>query len=156
MKPNKNLHKIPNFNKDCPVRMNAATIFREDALFQKEQHKQAQLLKEFEFGLRDCTEFDEWKEKELLNEEMKNIQIIEDRKLEMQQCSILAKKAVEATINEKHNIAQQMNFESELKMKEKKENDRILLNQKNEIAQKIKSEHQNTMIAVQKHEAQNK
>eukprot|EP01083_Nonionella_stella_P107247 310439_1 len=156
MKGAKVSHKVPNMNKDCPVRMNVAAILREDALFQKEQKKQAQLLKEFEFGLRDSTEFDEWKEKELLTDEIEKVRMIQARKHEMQQSAVLAKKAVEAIVAQKYIEAQQMNVEAMKKQQEKSHIDRQIQSKKREIAQKIKSDKENALLAVEKHEAQNK
>ena len=149
-------HKVPNFNVDCPVRMNTASILREDALFQKEQQSQAQLLREFEFGLRDSTEFDEWKEQELLHEELDRVRMIQDRKHEMQQSAVLAKKAVEATVVEKYIAAQTMNVESLQISAAKREQERLCRLEKHEMAQKVKDGHINAAIAVKEHEAQNK
>ena len=148
--------KVPNFNRNCPVRMNTASILREDALFQREQHEQAQLLREYEFGLRDSTEFDEWKEQELLQEELERVRLIQDRKHEMQQSAVFAKKAVEATVVEKYIAAQTMNMESIKMSQEKREHDRLLRAEKHEMAQKVKEGHINAVTAVKEHKAQNK
>merc|ERR1712129_129322 len=148
--------EIPNFNKNCPVRMTTASILREDALFQKEQAKQAQLLKEYEVTLMDSTDFDEWKENELQTMEIGKIRLIAERKHEMQQSAVNAKAAVETDKAQKYISAQQMNVEAMKTLAVKKEIDRRMLCQKVELAAKIKLEHENAAVAVREHEAQNK
>ena len=66
-----------------PVRMNTTSILREDAMFRKQQQKDAELLKEYEKTLHDSRDFDKWKEKEEMKEELEKVEEIRKRKDEM-------------------------------------------------------------------------
>lgn len=59
----------PNFSKTPVVRNNASVILREDAIYRKQQAKDAQILRNYEEELRDPTEFyiwqAEWREKDV-------------------------------------------------------------------------------------------
>ena len=55
------VHPPPNFSKiKAKIRLNASASYREDALFRKQQAKDAKLLKQYEEELRDQTEFLIW------------------------------------------------------------------------------------------------
>merc|ERR1719204_2293540 len=66
----------------CPVRMTTAAILREDALFQREQQKQAEQLRAFESGLRDSADFDAWQQDGLLRDELAQVRLVQRRKHE--------------------------------------------------------------------------
>lgn len=51
----------PDFNQmPAKIRLNAAAILREDALYKKQQAKDVELLKQYEWELRDCSEYYTW------------------------------------------------------------------------------------------------
>ena len=55
-------HPVPDFEKEpAKVRLNVASILREDYLFRKQQAKDVALLKNYEEELRDSTEYYIWK-----------------------------------------------------------------------------------------------
>jgi hypothetical protein len=52
---------MPNFEKnEAPVKLNAAAIKREGALLKKKDEEDAKILKEFEYNLRDDSDFNRW------------------------------------------------------------------------------------------------
>ena len=72
------LRRVPSeIYSSVPVKLTAAAILREEALFRKQKEKEDKLLKDIEIGLKDEHEFEAWREELKLRE-------IEERKLELE------------------------------------------------------------------------
>ena len=93
------VHKAPDFKKiPAKIRLNVATILREDSLYRKQQAKDAQTLKAYEEELRDPTEYLKWmNEMKQRDEELKLSQVALRRDLAKQS----AEEAKEAMIRQK-------------------------------------------------------
>ncbi len=64
------VHDVPNFNNSkAVVRVNAATILREDYLYRKQQNKDEAILKAYEEELRDPVEYFAWQQQMKENDE---------------------------------------------------------------------------------------
>merc|ERR1712048_6884 len=66
------------------VRQNAASVLREDALLKKKQAKEAQILKRYEEDLHDGSEFQAWKQKIKLQDDLDEENRVRQRMVEMQ------------------------------------------------------------------------
>lgn len=65
------------------VRLTAAAILREDALYKKKQAEEAKILKRYEAELHDASEFITWQESQKQKQDQDKKLAIEQRKLEM-------------------------------------------------------------------------
>lgn len=99
-------------NQNIEIKINTATVLREDAMYRRQQQKEAELLKKFESGLRDTSEFDMWRrEMEQKDEEERQL-TIEQRKLEMK------------LTDERARIARQK-YEEEVRIEVQKEKEEV-------------------------------
>ncbi len=64
------------------VRLNAAAILREDALYQKRIKAEAEQLKQYEAELRDSSNYDRWKKEEKAKKDAEQAELVAQRKLE--------------------------------------------------------------------------
>ena len=89
------VNPIPDFSKiPAKVRLNAAAIYREDALFRKQQIKDAETLKKYEEELRDPTEFLIW-QKDMKNKDKETqSNLILQRKSDAKQSFIESQEAI--------------------------------------------------------------
>ena len=140
---------VPAFPNKCPVRINTATILREDAVFQKEQADQAKRIKEFEFALHDEHDFENWRLGEMAKDDLMKQEEIIQRRIDMKETQQLAKDAVLQTIQLKKVNALQQKQEKKLRTMEYDEmlaKDKI---RKQNIAQEIQQSHENATKAVE-------
>jgi hypothetical protein len=93
------VNEPPDFSKiPAKVRVNASTVYREDALFRKQQAKDAEVLKRYEEELRDGTEYILWqREMKEKDENIKDQNVL----LRREQARLSAEEAREAMIKQK-------------------------------------------------------
>ena len=115
MKPN----KVPNFAANSPtVRLNAAAVLRENAIFRKKQENEAKVIKSYEEDLRDASEFYAWQEKMMREDARQRAEEIVRRKKEMAEAAELAILSKERKVQENRKIVEEMSEESEILKKE--------------------------------------
>ena len=123
MELKKNIPKanpMPTYSAVEPIRLNAAAILREDALYKKKMMKEAKILQAYESELHDSSNFYKWKEEAMLADEAERLQEQERRRLEMLESSAAAKDAMEKRKEENNQLAQSIKDEAE-KIKLEKE-----------------------------------
>ena len=75
---------VPDFARmDAPVKLNVASILREDAVYKKKQEKEKKLIEAYESELRDSTEFYKWQKGMRDQDERERIEAVERRRVEM-------------------------------------------------------------------------
>merc|ERR1712060_47232 len=88
------------------VRQNAASVLREDALLRKKQQKEAQILKRYEEDLHDESEFQAWKQKVKLQDDLDEENRVRQRMGEMQLAREEAMEAQEHCKRKKRIVAE--------------------------------------------------
>jgi hypothetical protein len=96
---------VPDFTKSPPkVKLNAAAIYREDALFRKQQAQNALALMRYEEELRDPAEFLRWQKKMKEKDKQSQLELILQRKTDSRQSHIESHEAI-IKIKEDNRIA---------------------------------------------------
>lgn len=132
------VNPVPDFAKmPAQVRLNASTIYREDALYRKQQAKDAQILKNYEEELRDPTEFYLWQADLRDKDESDQLKLVALRREQARQSAVEAKYAMENQYQDNLSVASMIRKQSE-NIKEKKSLEQeIEILKKQEIVQKI-------------------
>ena len=104
---------IPDFAPVEPIRLNAAAILREDALYKKKMLKEAKALASYEAELHDSTDFYAWQEEAKLADENARLAEIDKRRLEMVASAQAAKDAMDKRREENLQIATAIKIETE-------------------------------------------
>ncbi|KAK2964437.1 putative Cilia- and flagella-associated protein 99 [Blattamonas nauphoetae] len=136
----------PTFANAPPVRLTQAALLREEALFRKQQQEEEQKIKEFEQGLRDTREYEEWKRGEELRMKEEERLKREERKEEMKRIEQSALQARLLKEAENQLTAAQLQAEASLALDQKRRADQRELDEKKE---KAEDQAINTKIAVQ-------
>ena len=100
--------------KGATVKLNAAAVLREDAIYKKKQEQDAALIKEYESALRDSTAFYQWQTTMREKDDAKRRQQVERRRLEMVASQKEAVEAAERRRMENKLLADAMKAEGEV------------------------------------------
>jgi len=131
------VNPVPDFNNEtAKVRLNVATILREDALYKKQTAKDAQILKNYEEELRDPSEYYAWqKEMKDRDDAVKQYDVSLRRELAKQSAEE-AKMAIEKQREDNQAVASILREQAEMIKQQKILEDeiRILSNQEHASA----------------------
>ena len=67
-----------------PIKMTAAAVLREDAMYQKKQEQEAAAIEKYESELRDASEYESWKARMEVAENDEKLKEVARRRIEMQ------------------------------------------------------------------------
>ncbi len=100
------VHEAPDFDKSrAVIRVNAATILREDFLYRKQQAKDAKVLKNYEEELRDPVEYFAWQQKNRERDAQDKLEQVALRREQAKQGSIEAAKATQTLLSDNRTLA---------------------------------------------------
>ena len=100
------VHEAPDFDQnDAVIRVNAATILREDFLYRKQQAKDAKVLKNYEQELRDPVEYFAWQQKNKERDAQDKLDQVLLRREQAKQGSIEAAKATQTLLKDNRTLA---------------------------------------------------
>jgi hypothetical protein len=109
------VHDVPDFKASkAVVRVNAATILREDYLYRKQQSKDALSLNAYEVELRDSVEYFAWQQKMKEGDDQAKLENVVLRRTQAKQSSEEAAKANEKLFQDNKHIAKLMRKQGEL------------------------------------------
>lgn len=135
---NSYVNEPPDFTKiNAKVRINASTILREDSLFRKQQEKDVQLLKNYEYELRDPTEFYSWQNEMKSNDHQNKLNQVVSRREQAKQSSEDAKIAFMNMKDDNRTIAAMLREQGEAIKEQKQLESEIQIIANREIAKKI-------------------
>ena len=123
------VHEPPDYSKmTAKVRLNASAIYREDALFRKQQAKDAKLLKQYEEELHDQTEFLIWQKEMKEKDKAHQIEVIVQRKEAIVQSHVTTAEAIAKQKEDNHAAAEILRQEAEvIKLQKEMEYEKYVL-----------------------------
>lgn len=106
---------LPDFTKrNAVVKLNAAAILREDALFKKKQAEEAKLIQNYEEELRDSTEFYRWRNEMEKHDDLMKLEQVKLKRMQAVASSQNARDALERQFLDNKAVAELIKEESEL------------------------------------------
>lgn len=128
----------PDFNKAVPnIRLNASTILKEDALYRKQQAKDAEILRNYEEELRDPYEYYLWQQDLRERDALDKLKGVAMRREQAKQSAVEAREAMLRQKEDNYSVASLMREQAEV-IKSQKELERELeMLQHQEVVQSI-------------------
>jgi hypothetical protein len=105
-------------NADANIKMNAATILKEEAIIKRSKQEEEDYLKQIEMNMRDSSEFESWKKEMQQKDSLEKLELQERKRVEMQLAREAAIKAVEEKNSKNRENVQNMKEQSEEGRKE--------------------------------------
>ena len=127
----------PKFTADAQVKLTAASILREDALYKKKQAKEAAVLKKYESELRDTSKFYMWQEEERRKEEAAKLARVERLRHEMHASHQAARDAIAANLKRNQVNAANMRVDGEIVLVKREKEQIALTKTKRRLAREI-------------------
>ena len=127
----------PKFTADAQVKLTAASILREDALYKKKQEKEAQVLKKYESELRDTSEFFMWQEEERRKEDAAKLARVERLRQEMHASHQAARDAIAANLKRNKINAANMRVDGKIVLVQREKEKLALTKTKRKLAKEI-------------------
>ncbi len=127
----------PKFTADAQVKLTAASILREDALYKKKQAKEAAVLKKYESELRDTSKFYMWQEEERRKEEAAKLARVERLRHEMHASHQAARDAIAANLKRNKINAANMRVDGEIVLVKREKEQIALTKTKRRLAREI-------------------
>ena len=132
------VHEAPDFDQgDAVVRVNAATILREDFLYRKQQAKDAKMLQSYEEELRDPVEYYAWQQKNRERDAQDKLEQVALRREQAKLGSIEAAKATQTLLKDNRTLAKLMRQQAEVIASKKKKEYELEKLQKQTTVSKI-------------------
>jgi hypothetical protein len=132
------VNPAPDFDRiPAKVKLNAAAILREDALFKKQQEKDFQLLQNYEEELRDCTEYYAWQNKMRERDREVKLQGVIMRRELAKQSAEQAKDAINRQRENNQEVAGLLRQQAEAIAKQKQMEDEIRILSNQEVVNEI-------------------
>ena len=132
------VNEPPDFNQmPAKVRLNAAAIMREDALYKKQQAKDVELLKQYEWELRDCSEYYTWQKDMKERDEVLKLHQVAMRREQAKQSAEEAKDAMLRQRMDNKAVADVLREQAEAIRLQKELEDEIRILQNQEVASSV-------------------
>mmetsp|Transcript_5104 Transcript_5104/g.7816 ORF Transcript_5104/g.7816 Transcript_5104/m.7816 type:complete len:763 (-) Transcript_5104:200-2488(-) len=132
------VNEPPDFSKiPAKVRLNAASILREDALYKKQQAKDVELLKQYEWELRDCSEYYTWQKEMKDRDEVMKLRQVAMRREQAKASAEEAKEAMTRQREDNKAVADVLRQQAEAIKLQKELEDEIRVLQNQELASNV-------------------
>eukprot|EP00747_Dinoflagellata_sp_TGD_P162531 gnl/TRDRNA2_/TRDRNA2_180226_c0_seq1.p1 gnl/TRDRNA2_/TRDRNA2_180226_c0~~gnl/TRDRNA2_/TRDRNA2_180226_c0_seq1.p1 ORF type:complete len:804 (+),score=236.88 gnl/TRDRNA2_/TRDRNA2_180226_c0_seq1:125-2413(+) len=132
---------------DAPIKQNASSVLREDALLKKKQAKEYEILKRYEEDLHDPSGYYEWQANQREQDQLEEEKRVNMRKVEMQLARIEAMEAREGLERKNNILAQHQRAEGKelLRMMEAEQD--VVLQGKRQLVADTAEERDNARFA---------
>ena len=131
-------NEAPDFQRDSPsVRLNAAAILKEDALYRKQQAKDAEVLRNYEEELRDPFEYYMWQQELRERDHQDKLKGVAMRRQQAKQSAIEAREAMLRQKEDNYSVANLMREQAEAIKAQKELEREVEMLQNQEVVQSV-------------------
>lgn len=132
------VNEPPDFSKmSAKIRLNASSIYREDALFRKQQAKDAQLLRNYDEELRDPVEYYLWQQDLKERDEVEKLKHVAMRREQAKMSAEEAKYAMTKQREDNYTVANMMREQAEIIKQQKLLEKEIQMLQNQEVVSSV-------------------